>query len=423
MIFKTVGVVAGISLVLASKAWCGSLPPEIRVRVQREKQNVEITGLGLRIGPPSRFLAISDVAPQISRAKISRSGNGWIVKSPGQPVARFETERLSVRGQMLRLGVEPVPYELEVLANPKAGIDVVARLDIETYLAGVLPSEMPASWPIEALKAQAVAARSFVVKTAHERKSRHFDVDSTIMDQVYKFLHEAQEHPEWKDKIARAIDETRGEILADDRQRTVKAFYSADCGCQTEDPKFVWGTIEAFQSVRDPSCDQLKPKQWDLSLKKREVREKIVAAYGLPENSSLRTLQVAGKTPSGRVASVVANLDVGGSLKQIIFNSQEFRKIFGFDKIRSTDFRLLWLGDRLQILGSGIGHAVGLCQTGAQALAQGGMKYNEILKVYYPKLKLVRGKRGKSSSPRQSNVGQPPRGPVGYLTKSSRQWC
>src|SRR5690606_4240228 len=150
------------------------------------------------------------------------------------------------------------------------------------------------SWPIEALKAQAVAARSFVMRAAYDRRNRHFDVDSTVMDQVYKFLHEAKSHPEWKARITRAIDETRGEVLVDDRNKIIKAFYSADCGGQTKDPKYVWGEVEALQSVKDPTCGQRKPLQWNLTLSQSELREKLVASLDLPADSNLRTVQIAG---------------------------------------------------------------------------------------------------------------------------------
>jgi stage II sporulation protein D len=70
-------------------------------------------------------------------------------------------------------------------------------------------------------------------------------------------------------------------------------------------------------------------------------------------------------------------------------NAQEFRKIMGFEKIRSSDFSLRWLGRQMKIEGSGLGHGVGLCQTGAKGLAIEGMNYREILKLYYPKAKLL----------------------------------
>ncbi len=399
------------ALALFSSMTFAALPPsvEVRVRMQRSKVALEVAGYGLRISPPSGFLAAALPEPRLVKARISRSNKGtWLVKWPdSQETVRFDSHILTVRGQMLRIGPEAVPYDLELIPSVKDGIDVVARLDLESYLAGVLPAEMPASWPLEALKAQAVAARSFVLATSLERRSRHYDVDSTIVDQVYKFLHEAKEHPEWRDKISRAISETRGQVLRDSRGKIVKAFYSADCGCQTEDPRFVWGAIDDMQSVTDPTCGQRKVRQWEMNLSKSEVRERLVGVFALPPNTSLRTLQVAGKTPSGRVAQVVASLNVGGRASPYFLSSQEFRRIFGFERIRSTDFSLRWIGERLQITGRGMGHAVGMCQAGAKVLAETGMSHEDILKTYYPRVKLYRGKSGRPSSPRQSTVVQP----------------
>lgn len=398
--------------------------PEIRVRVQRAKNVIEVSGFGLRVAPPGHILAVAMPDPTMTKARISRTKKGtWVVKWQNKVESRFDSPNLTVRGQMLRLGIEPVPYDLELLPNQKSGLDAIARLGLETYLAGVLPSEMPAAWPMEALKAQAVAARSFALRTAFERRNKHYDVDSTIMDQVYKFLNEAQGHPEWKDKIARAIDETRGQVLKDDRRNIVKAFYSADCGCQTEDPKFVWGKVDALQSVKDPTCNTRKTRQWNHSLSKIEVREKLVLALSLPEGTTLRTVQIAGKTPTGRVANVVASLDVNGKSQKFIIKAQEFRRIFGFERIRSTDFRLRWLGSQMQILGSGMGHAVGLCQTGAKALAETGMSYEDILKLYYPRVNLYRGKPSKPTSRHQSSAVPRFQELGRYPARSDRRWC
>lgn len=373
---------------------------EVRVRLKKEIATVELSGFSLRISPPSNYLSIANLPAGVASAKISRTKKGvWHVKWQGEKIpAKFESDRLAVRGQMIRMGAEPLPYDLEIFPNPKSGkLDVIARMDLETYVMGVLPSEMPATWPVEALKAQAVAARSFVLRTAFERRNRYFDVDSTVMDQVYKFLHEAQGHPEWKARIARAIDETRGEFMVDHRQRILKAFYSADCGCVTEDPKFVWGKSDGYKSVKDPSCGKLKPVQWNLSLEKEEVRSKLLAELKLPEAANLNTLQVGGRTPSGRVRELIASVEVNGRTNKYKMNSQTFRRVFGFEKIRSTDFQLRWLGKTMQVNGAGLGHGVGLCQTGARALAESGASYKDILKLYYPNAKLKEKRKAKVS--------------------------
>jgi stage II sporulation protein D len=293
---------------------------------------------------------------------------------------------------MIRVGLEPAPYDLEILKNPVKGLDVIARLNLEDYLQGVLPSEMPVSWPLEALKAQAVSARSFVLRQAFERRKKDFDVESTVFDQMYRFF-DGKKHPGWVEKLHQAVAETKGEILLDTKQRVLKAFYSADCGCQTEDPKFVWGKLESFESVKDPTCSTRRQIQWSFNLDRAEVRGKLLAALDLPKEAGLRALHIGGRTPSGRVAQVVAAVDVGGETKSMAMNSQEFRKIFGFEKIQSTDFKLNWLGDQLQVIGKGSGHGVGLCQTGAKSFAENGAGYKDILKTYYPRATLVKSKK------------------------------
>src|SRR2546430_9708723 len=134
-----------------------------------------------------------------------RKTGAWVVKWDHikKPV-KINSERLWVRGGLLRVGLEPAPYDLEILKNAVNGLDVIARLDLEVYLQGVLPGEMPVSWPLEALKAQAVSARSYVLRQAWERRNRDYDVESTVFDQMYRFV-DVDKHPEWAEKLRQAV--------------------------------------------------------------------------------------------------------------------------------------------------------------------------------------------------------------------------
>lgn len=378
-----------LALVWQAHAIATSSEPEIRVRLKKNQQEIEITGYDLTVSPPSAFVEAEE-NPGFHRARITRRLSGaWIVKIEHEKKARkIQSESLWVRGTMIRIGPEPVPYDLEIVPTARHTIDVIARLDLDTYLEGVLPAEMPVSWPLEALKAQAVAARSFVLRESFERRHKDFDVDSNVIDQAYKFI-DPGKHRGWAAKLKQAVQETHGEILVDDHDRVMKAFYSADCGCQSEDPKFVWGEISAFQSVKDPTCRLRRPTIWSLNLDRGEVRRRLLAALSLPEDSRIQALHVGGRTPSGRVSQVVAAVDVGGHSQSVALNSQEFRRIFGFQRIQSTDFSLRWEADQLEISGRGSGHGVGLCQRGAKSLADEGSSYRDILKTYYPRARVV----------------------------------
>lgn len=362
---------------------------QVRVRVKKNLQVVEVAGLALTITAGSTFFDVTP-APGLGQAKITRPRkDDWRLKwAQSKQTQKIRSERLWVRGEMLRIGLEPMPYDLEIVANARGTLDVVAWMNLEEYLSGVLPSEMPVAWPIEALKAQAVAARSFVIRMSADRRSRHFDVDSTVYDQVFKFLHEVDSRPSWRKKLAQVLRETKGQVVVDDKGKILKAFYSADCGCVTEDPTYVWGAAPAFQSIKDPSCKRQKTSTWQVSLDRHVVRNSLLQELKLKSDSDLRALHVSGRTPSGRVAKVIASLEVDGRPEKREMNSQEFRRIIGFDKVRSTDFQMQWIGHDLKIKGRGVGHGVGLCQTGAKQLAQEGMPYHQILKLYYPRAKL-----------------------------------
>lgn len=381
-----------VASVLFSSAFvhAAATDAEVRVRLKRQQDVIDVSGIDLKISPPSSFIE-TEPSTGYHRAKITRRPSGvWLVKWDHiRKRVTIQSDRLWVRGQMIRLGIEPTPYDLEVLKNPVMGLDVIARLDLETYLQGVLPAEMPVSWPLEALKAQAVSARSFVLRQSFERRGKDYDVESTVFDQVYKFIDGSKHHPDWMSKLKQAVAETRSELLLDSKKRVLKAFYSADCGCQSEDPKFVWGKLDAFESVKDPTCMSRKPTHWTFNLQREVVRTKLLAALSLPGDTNIRALNIGGRTPSGRVAEVVAAVDIQGKTQSRTLNSQEFRRIFGFEKIQSTDFSLHWQADQLEITGKGSGHGVGLCQRGARSLAEQGLSYREILKVYYPRATLI----------------------------------
>lgn len=361
---------------------------QIRVRLHHRLAALELVGRGLKVIADGEML-ISESVLLDGMIKIQRRSNHWeILRENPKIIVSTAAARIVVRGEKIYLGEKQLPNRFEVRPSKK-GLEVVAELPLEVYLKGVVPEEMPASWPLEALKAQAVAARSFALRRAEESRKRSFDVDASIVDQVYKFSDENALLKSFE-KAYRAVQETRGEVLLDKRRKILKAFYSADCGCQSEDPRFVWGQLEDFKSVKDPSCKKRKPLDWSLSLKRQQIRHALNREFDLPATTSLRAIHVAGRTPSGRVSEVVAVVDVQGKRRRQSIPSQQFRRIIGFDKMLSTQFSLHWLANELTIRGQGMGHGVGLCQTGARTLAEDGRSYRDILRLFYPNAELTR---------------------------------
>lgn len=357
----------------------------LRVRVLKSADRLQLRGVSMQLDSAEyQWATVGLTTLNIRWAK-----GYWRLQMADAPVtASFEGDTLTVRGAFLELDGKRLHDELRIVRKPSGRLDVIVVMPVEDYLAGVIPSEMPVHWPQEALKAQAVAARSFALRMKAIRRSWTFDVDTTVFDQVHRFEEEMDLTPRIKTKLKQVIRETSGEILIDESDRILKAFYSADCGCASEDPKFVWGVDTNFHSVKDPTCGMRKTKEWDLVISRPELRRRLLSILQMKETGLLKALHVGQRSPSGRVSTVVAAVEVEGKSENRVLSSQDFRRLIGFEKVKSTDFALKWLGDDLHIRGKGIGHGVGLCQTGARSLAQTGANYQDILKLYYPRAKI-----------------------------------
>ncbi len=252
----------------------------------------------------------------------------------------------------------------------------VMTLPLEEYLRGVVPHEMPATWPNEALKAQAVAARSFAYRRILERPSREYDVDASVVDQQFKFSAPSK-------KIDRVLEATRDMVLVNGSNEIFETYYHADCGGITESAANVWGGESLSPSK--PDCEH-ETRHWTVKLSRKDLVKRLVSHFKLPEESQLKSLQTVGHSASGRVEYLRADFTSGAWR---IFSSQEFRRLIGFERVPSTNFQLRWSGSTLLMTGSGQGHGVGLCQRGARAMAEQGKSFRDILAFYYPTARLI----------------------------------
>lgn len=264
----------------------------------------------------------------------------------------------TIAGENLRVNLKPAPSNLEI-----KGHNLIATLDLETYLRGVLPAEMPASWPLEALKAQAVAARTFALYRRAHAGEKDFDVDSDVNDQM--FLSDTSKAAD------RAIDETRGLVLRDTRGALVAAYFHSDCGGHTEDAHNVWGTGD---SVGTAGCPYASPALWSLKLSLEQLGHKL--------RQKISRIEVGKRNESGRIQQVYLAL-ADGTGKTL--TGSDFRAALGFSELKSTAFEMARAGDGYIFTGHGYGHGVGLCQWGARQMAKAGQGFREILAHYYPK--------------------------------------
>jgi stage II sporulation protein D len=254
------------------------------------------------------------------------------------------------------------------------GLTAVNHVSLEQYLYSVLGSEMSATWPQEALKAQAVAARSYALYKRATSGNNVYDVGDTTTWQVYKGLEsEAQ-------GTHQAVDATAGQVLTHKGQIILAAFHSSSGG-HTENVEDVWTQpLPYLRGVAD--YDMGAPVfEWTKSISRSEMNRLI---YGVGKVISMTPER---KTPNGRVITMLVKGDRGS--KRISGN--DLRSALS---LKSTLFVVNLVGDSFQVQGRGFGHGLGLSQWGAHNLAEQGTDYQQILGHYYQNATLAQLQEG-----------------------------
>lgn len=313
------------------------------------------------------------------RAVVAAAPDG--ATAPEQPAGDFQLQQRRYRGQ------------LQLLVG-RSGLQAVNHLPLESYLASVVGSEMPASWPQPALRAQAVAARTYALR--QRKPAAVFDVSATVASQVYKGLE--AETPSTREAVAA----TRGQVLLFEG-RLANAVFHSSSGPSTENSGEVWSRQLPYL-VSVPDFDTTSPvSQWQQRLDPDQLRRTFSEIGGVTR------IDVLATTGSGRIRQA----RVSGPAGTLVLTGPELRSRLG---LRSTLVRFETLAPELALLpidasstkpplppplpaietqplqlpqpsllaiGQGFGHGVGMSQWGAYAMAQQGRSYQQILSHYY----------------------------------------
>lgn len=282
-------------------------------------------------------------------------------------------------------------YPGDVIISPLStpGISVINRLNLEVYLLGVVPAEMPSQNPafLEALKAQAICARTYALSQMRNRKNQIFDVYGDERDQVYGGID--RQTP----LASGAVRQTRGDVLMfKDSLATI--FFHSNSGGMLEAAHNVWAGIQrpylrAGQDVLGNEFTSSKSPyfRWTDTLSIRQIdnlfREKFNKSYLNQEVKDTVDVvfqaHVLERTSSGRVARM--QITYGDT--SLTLQGYEIRRFFPFSRTRnlpSTLFTISSLGDSLLLIqGGGFGHGVGMCQYGAMNMSEKGFRYYDIL--------------------------------------------
>ncbi len=289
---------------------------------------------------------------------------------PGVPGRDEELRKVDVLNGRLVLGFSIYRGKLAIYRSDRS-LYVVNELPLETYVAGVVKAEVGSDWAEEALKAQAVIVRTYVLKQMGWARRSEYHVTSSVLHQVYKGRNVDS-------SIAQAVQDTEGEVLTYDGEPIISYYHSTTDG-MTEVPEEVFGRgFPYLLSV--PASGKLSPMAlWTRSVPLREV----ALALGVQEVSALTPVSF---TSTGRVdfLSYVSGKGAG------FVRAKDLRKSMGWKRLPSTDFAVEISGENAVLRGSGFGHGVGLSQWSALEMAIGGKSYTEILSHFYPGTELTR---------------------------------
>lgn len=285
------------------------------------------------------------------------------------------------------------------------GLTLVNELPLEDYLRGVLPEEIgnPPASDYEAVKAQAVAARSYTMSYLGRRADLGFDLWATVEDQVYGGT--ARENA----SSNQAVQETRGEILLSDGV-PIRALYSSACGGRTSNVEDVWPWpwTPYLRSVRDAHDDELTGycslsanyrwrEEWSVDQFIATLR-KFAPAEGASIaalDGQLLDVRVESRSRSGRVAELVVETTEGECVLHGDRTRWSLRRPGTEAILRSSFFKIgvqrAADGAPLKVIasGGGNGHGIGMCQWGAMGMARAGKGYREILRHYYKSTQLA----------------------------------
>lgn len=246
------------------------------------------------------------------------------------------------------------------------GLYIINEIPLEDYVKGVVAAEVGNKWELEALKAQAVVARTYAVYQKIHNKKRPYHITASVLDQVYKAGNISED-------IERAVMETKGEILTYEGEPII-AFYHSTSGGMTEDPAEVFGRSYPYLKPVETSCENSPYNIWEKRIPLSEI-EKASSINGIKE------IYINETTVSNRVR----NLKIVTEKDEHIVIAKDLRKNLGWDRLPSTMItNIKREGDIFIIEGKGYGHGVGMCQWTALDMAKKGMNYREILSKFYP---------------------------------------
>jgi stage II sporulation protein D len=344
---------------------------QVRVLVLKDVKDMEISVQGGYALIDEEHPAILEEQPTGFTSRVYLSADGiWIHGK------EYKTRKLAIepkRDAAIQLGKRRFRGHLTILVTPQRKLNVVNVVELEQYIKGVLYHEISHRWPIEAIKAQAIATRTYAVYAMQQKEGKDYDVTNDIYSQVYGGKNSE------RFRTSLGVNATKGQILMF-RGKVLPTFFHATCAGMTEDASEVWNIkLPPLRTVECPYCEISPHMRWKRNFRLKDIQEKLNA--NKHKIGAIKDIVVVQRNPSDRVKTLKITGRAGDSL---VISGKDFRNAIGPNDIRSNNFEVVMKGWYVDFYGRGWGHGVGLCQWGAYGMSEQDFSFKDILKHYYP---------------------------------------
>jgi len=292
----------------------------------------------------------------------------------------YDTSELQIKNihdNGIRLNKNKYQGTIRFVRQTNNRLSVIEEIDLEHFVASVLGCEMPQAWEDDALRCQSVAIRTYVENRRKRENNAPYHLGK--WDLAYKGI--SGETP----RIRKLALETKG-IVMTYQGKIFPAYFHSTCGGHTENVEHVFGkeNIPPLSGVKCGYCNDSKYYTWSVDIKKSIIEQNLKKAH--VNVSRIYSIQTVEPGRGGHYSMVKIN-SANGSEK---LNANKFRLLIGPNSLYSTAFWTKNNGSNITFFGKGWGHAVGLCQYGAQGMAKKGQQWQKILEHYYPGMELRR---------------------------------
>ncbi len=371
-IFKWIVLSALLFLQPAQSAAWGrvSVDTNVRVAIYKSIKNISLSVKG-------KFQVL-DMMTNKRFKDISSLKNAYVygVKSGikiGSSVISSTKVKVVLKSGTIFVNKRRFRGSISIIKNKDGLLTIVNDLNVEQYVKGVLVNEASHKWPLEVLKAQAVASRTYALYHMTYTKDKDYDVTNDIYSQVYG----GKSTERFKCNIA--VNHTKGQVLTY-KNKMFPTYFHATCAGNTEDADQLWNiNLPVLKGRSCPYCKKSPHYYWKRNIRLKDVQDK------LNENGHdlwlIKDVSIVSRNKSGRIKELKIITRNGN---EAVVSGKDFRNIVGPNYIRSNNYEIVMKGYYMDVIGKGWGHGVGMCQWGAFFMSKDRKKYKDILTYYYP---------------------------------------